>query len=125
MKLKGCYARLSKKQRAVITDMLKNGMTEYDAIEKNHVRPWNYRRWLLSGYFHYELNNRIEAELRQKLLAMLRTENGASARRACLELIALLKGDTDEKAESEEEPLDISDEKAGRILAILAENEKK
>jgi hypothetical protein len=128
MDAKRCYARLSKKQRAVIRDVLEHGMTEYGAMEKNHVRPCDYRRWLESGYFRSELDKRIEAELRQKLLAMMRTEKGAAARRACFELISLLKDKTateDVSAEGDDELLDISDEQANRMLAILAEDEKK
>jgi hypothetical protein len=119
---------LSKKQRAVIRDVLKKGMTEYEAIEKNHVRPCDYRRWLASGYFQREFDKRIEAALRQKLLAMMGTEKGAAARRACFELISLLKGkakNDEVNAEKEDELLDISNEKADRMLAILAEKEEK
>jgi hypothetical protein len=136
------HGYLSKRHRAVIKDMVKNGLAEYEALEKHEISAYEYRKWLKAGVFRRELDARVAATMQQsrlvmaqcmvqvicKLAEIIRTGKGETARKACLDLIALRKSElereTAEKAEGQEEPLNISDEKIGKMLDILAEDEK-
>jgi hypothetical protein len=141
MNFKRNRAHLGRKQRAVINDLL-NGLNKYESLEKNKVRPARYRQWLKNKLFRQELTARIDAQKRQgkflmlhcfpqaatKLAELIDSKKDETARKACIDVISLQKTHLDkesaEKDQSENQPLKISDEKAARMLAILAEDEK-
>jgi hypothetical protein len=145
MNFKPNRGHISSRQRAVIDDMLKNGLTEKEALEKHGITPIRYRRWLKGGLYMQEINTAIDAVMRQqkftiahclpdaaeKLTELLDTEKGETARKACLDIIALQKADatspiaqkdTDEQIQSK---YNLTQEKAAKIWAILAEKEPK
>ena len=133
---------LSNKQRAVLNDLLKNGLTEQEALEKHNITPRRYRKWLKNGLFEQEINARIDAAIRQSRLVMAHclpwaaqrlvqltvSEKDETARKACLDVISQhnddVAQDIAENPQPQNKPPQISDEKASRMLAILAEDEK-
>jgi hypothetical protein len=135
-------SHLSKTQKAVLEDLLQNGISEQEAMQKHNVSIYRYRKWLANGLFTHELNLRIESAMRQKMIAMARSlpqavaklvdltssQKDETARKACLDIMATqisnVPNQTDQTAATEDEPLTISDEKAARMLDILAEKEK-
>lgn len=142
MQMKRKYHRLGKRQRAVITDMFENGLTKSQALEKNKVPKWLFRKWQANDFFVEQSRERVREATQQSSLVVARifpqaakrlaeliiSEKDEIARKACLDLVSLRKADIEqeqtEKAEDEDEPLDISDEKASRMLAILAEDDE-
>ena len=143
MKTKRNYRRLGKKQLAVITDVCENALTEADALAKNHVTKWLYKKWLNNPAFTAELDARFEEALRrskcliahclplavQRLVQLIVSEKDETARKACLDLISLKLSDADlqnpqnPQQQNEKNIPQISDEKASKMLAILAEDD--
>ena len=142
MGMKRNRGHLSHKQRAVLDDLLKNGLTEQEALEKHNISTCRYRKWLENGLFEQEINARIDAAIRQSKLVMAHhrpwaaqrlvqltvSEKDETARKACLDVISLHNDDVvQDIAEAPQPPNElprISDEKASRMLAILAEDEE-
>ena len=93
--------RLSEKQKAVINDLFENRLTELEALEKHGIPKYRYRKWLRKGLFTQEINDRIEAAIRQsglvlshwlplaseRLAQLTISEKDETARKACLDLI--------------------------------------
>ncbi len=141
MKAKRNYHRLGKKQLALITDIFENALTEADALAKNHISKWLYKKWLDNPSFTAELDARFNEALRrskflivhclplavQRLVQLIVSEKDETARKACLDLISLQLSDAGLKNPQNSQPQNrlpqISDEKASRMLAILAEPE--
>jgi hypothetical protein len=135
---------LGNKQRAVINDMFKNGLAEHETLEKRNIRPCRYRKWLENGLFTQEINNRIEAAMRQSKLAMARwlplvaerlaqltiSEKDETARKACLDVISLHTPETEQKTTQNAQTVQAKEIKplppeiASKLLAALAEIEK-
>jgi hypothetical protein len=136
-------SHLSKTQKAVLEDLLQNGISEQDAMQKHNVSMYRYRKWLANGLFAHELNLRLESAMRQKMIAMARSlpkaaaklvnltssEKDETARKACLDIMAIqisnVPNQTHQTAATEDEPLTISDEKAARMLDILSQKDEK
>jgi len=146
MKTKRNYCRLGKKQLAVITDVCENALTEADALEKNRVTKWLYKKWLDNPAFTAELDARFEEALRrskfliahclplavQRLVQLIVSEKDETARKACLDLISFQSSrwltplsdaalQNSQNPQPQEELPKLSPEKASRMLAILAE----
>ena len=139
MKTKRNYRRLGKKQLAVITDVCENALTEADALEKNHVSKWLYKKWLENPSFTAELDARFDEAIRrskfliahclplavQCLVQLIVSEKDETARKACLDLISLQLSDAALQNSQNPQPQNrlpqISDEKASKLLAILTE----
>jgi hypothetical protein len=133
------HGHLGRKQKAVINDLL-NGINKYESLEKNKVRPHRYRQWLKNKLFRQELVSRIDAQKRQAKFVMVHfyphaaeilaklidSDKAETARKACSEIIALHAACTEEQTETQktQNQPKISDEKAARMLQILAEPEK-
>jgi hypothetical protein len=133
------HGHLGRKQKAVINDLL-NGVNKYESLEKNRISPSRYRLWLKNKLFRQELLARFDSQKRQGKFVMARciphaaeilaklidSDKPETARKACSEIIALHTQNAEEQTETEKmsnQPK-ISDEKAARMLAILAEPEK-
>jgi hypothetical protein len=140
MNLKRYRGHLSKKQRAVIEDMFKNGLSEHEVLEKYKIHPCRYRGWLENGLFTQEINDRIESAMRQSKLVMARwlplaaerltqltiSEKDETARKACLDVISLHTPETEQKTVQEVQAKELPTlppEKASKMLAILAEKD--
>jgi hypothetical protein len=133
------HGHLGRKQRAVINDLL-NGINKYNSLEKNKVKPYQFSKWLQSKLFRRELVARIDAQKRQakfvmvhfypkaadRLAKLIDSDKQETARKACSEIISLHAANEPEQNETDKMPNypKISDEKAARMLAILAEPEK-
>jgi hypothetical protein len=145
MNVKPKRGHISSRQRAVIDDILKNGLTERQALENHGVTRIRYRRWLKGGLYMQELNDAIDAAMRQqkftiahclpdaaeKLTELLDTEKGETARKACLDIIELQRSDiapritqkdTDDQTQNK---YNLTQEKAAKIWAILAQKNEK
>ena len=145
MNLKRNRGHLSGRQRAVIDDMLRNGLTEHDALEKHGITPIHHRRWLKGGLYMQEINAAIDAATRQrkftiahclpdaaeKLAELIGTEKGETARKACLDIIALQNADADRQPPQENNDdqirskYNLTEEKAAKIWAVLAQKDEK
>ena len=144
MKLKRDFGHIGRTQRAVIDDLLVHGLSERETLEKHKVSPSRYRRWLENGVFRRELDIGIESASRQakltaalslpkasaRLAELINSEKDETARKACLDIIKLQKTDEEAQAarkaeqdEDQNEFADMSDAKASKILAILAEDD--
>ena len=142
MKTKRDYHRLGKRQLAVITDIFENALTEADALAKNHVTKWLYKKWLDNPSFTAELDARFDEALRRskflvahclplavhRLVQLIVSEKDETARKACLDLVSLKLSDAGLKNPQNPQPQaelpPISQQKASRMLAILAEPEE-
>ena len=97
------FAHISKRQRAVIDDLLKNGLNEYEILEKYKISPSRYRKWLQNSVFIRELDAHALAAERQtrfalihcqpkavaKIIKLIGEEKGETARKACLNALEL------------------------------------
>jgi hypothetical protein len=145
MNIKPNRGHISAKQRAVIDDILKNGISESEALAKHSISLIKFRRWLKGRLFLYELNTAIDAAVRQTNLTMayrlplvaktltglIANQKGETIRKACLDIIELQKTSAclqlpketqDEQARSK---YNLTQEKAAKIWAVLAEKNEK
>ena len=141
MKTKRHCGHLSNKQRAVLNDLFQNGLTEHETLEKHNISPCRYRKWLENGLFSQEINDRIDAAIRQSKLVMARwlplaaerlaqltiSEKDETARKACLDVISLHTPGAEQKTVEEVKPKELPTlppEVASKLLAALVEIEK-
>jgi hypothetical protein len=142
----GKQKKLSRKQSAVLDDMLAGELDERDILEKHRVSQTAFNRWLGEDAFTAELNRRLQwlnlqSELiitRYKTLAAARlvhlteSEKPETARKACLDIINLpnrsdnpLKQPSNEPTASQPpEYNELSPETCSRLLAALAEQQQ-
>ena len=97
------FAHISKIQKAVIADLLKNGLNEYEILEKYKISPSRYKKWLQNQVFIRELDACALAAERQtrfalihcqpkavaKIIKLIGEEKGETARKACLDALEL------------------------------------
>ncbi len=141
MKTKRHCGHLSDKQRAVLNDLFQNGLTEHETLEKHNISTCRYRKWLENGLFTQEIDNRVEAAMRQSKLVMARwlplaaerlaqltiSEKDETARKACLDIISLHTPETEQKTVDEVKPKELPTlppEIASKLLAALVEIER-
>jgi hypothetical protein len=136
------FGHLSKTQQIFIEDMF-SGLGEYETLKKHNITQARYRKWLRNGLFAHEINLRIESAMRQGKLAMARclpkaakrltnltaSQKDETARKACLDVISLRHADieqeTEKKTQSDNQQFQLSQQKAAKIWAVLAEKEPK
>ncbi len=138
----GDEKRLSRKQLAVIDDLFACEFDERAILDKHKIKRSTYNRWLTDENFEAELVRRIKttrlmsevliakfsAIAAAKLVGLTESEKEETARKACLDIISLphpgdKKGLSEEINEGREEPPELSDETASRLLAALAEED--
>ena len=131
--------KLSKKQIAVIQDLLEADMDESQVIAKHNISTAIYRKWLADKTFAGELNFRIESAKRHsrliiaryapvaavKLVKLTECEKEETARKACLDIISLPAAE-DKLNQTETDPTcqpieTLSPETAGKLLEFLAD----
>jgi hypothetical protein len=143
MNLKSNRSHLGKVQRAVIKELLESQLPENEVLEKHKVTPWRYKKWLANGLFARLFNARLDARMRQGNLIMLRcfpqaaekfanligSQKEETSRKACVDIITLWKNDEADhlpaQKDSHDQTPQLSQEKAAKIWAILAENENQ
>ena len=131
---------LTKKQSAVIEDLFTSELEEPEILEKHHVRLREYERWLADEDFTGQIEQRIAHAHRQsriilarnatnaasKLVELTACEKEETARKACLDIIALHAGQMPRGRLSIRTRRAIpagaglTPEMAGRLLAALA-----
>jgi hypothetical protein len=143
----GELKKLSKRQSAVLDDMLAGELDEQAILEKHRVRQKTFNQWLDEDAFMAELNRRLQwlnlqSELiitryktlaAAKLVQLTDSENPETARKACLDIINLPKrADNPPKQPSDEpkessppEHHELSPETCSQLLAVLAEEKKE
>ena len=134
--------KLTKRQSAVIEDLFAGELEEQAVLEKHHVRRHEYERWLADERFTEQVELRIAHAHRQsrmvlaryaataaaKLVELTHCEKEETARKACLDIIALptTAGQNPRADEGPDEAPTVpaagglTPELAGRLLAALA-----
>lgn len=138
--------QLSKRQLAVIDDIFDGGLEEPEILKKHKLSRRLYDKWLADGAFNGHCDRRMAWEHRRSKLTLARNARSAAsrlvhltgsttpetARKACLDIISMRPADqraedavpgdaaADNNAES---PPELSPETAGRLLAVLAQEQ--
>ena len=130
---------LSKRQKTVLDEIFTGNQNQQDILDKYGITKTEFAQWLSRDSFSSALQGRINAEYltstvllaryapvaAARLIALTDSDKPETARRACLDIIAI--GSNDRKTELDKPDLQtknveaLSDETACRILAVLAE----
>jgi len=135
---------LSAKQLAVIEDLFE-GKQEQAILDKHKLSRKLYDKWLADDSFNRRLDSRIQWEYRKsafklarnapdavsELMNLTKSKQSETARKACLDIITMqaarlagtpaVPGDNPTPPDSPQ----LSSETAGKILAVLAEQQQK
>jgi hypothetical protein len=138
---------LRREQLEVIDDLFEAGLSEAEVADKHDVPLRTLWKWMEDERFALELGRRMVAARREreriisrygpfaaaKLVELMSSGSGETARKAALDVIGLPEkfakrpvGDVEDSGKDEEslpEIEDIDSETAGKILAILAEDQ--
>jgi hypothetical protein len=136
---------LTDKQRAVLDDFFSCEYNEEELSKKHHLKKGTLRRWLSKDLFFDGFERSVRyAQLRSaallanysqtaaaKLVELTGSKSAETARKACLDIIGFGVGKREEgktsvrSKEMEDDKLafnqQISEEKASRLLAVLAD----
>lgn len=136
---------LSRKQLAVIDDLFAGELDEHAVLTKHKVTEPLYNKWLAEERFSEALSRRISRAHRQsqlivaryaplaaaKLVQLTESDSQETARKACLDIISgpfpapQFTAGSDSGPASAEHPAELSPETASRLLATLAEEQRK
>jgi len=137
---------LSKRQLAVLEDLFAGELDEPEVLEKHGVHPHHFEQWFAEGSFRQQFERRIARAHREsrlilarcaplaaaKLVALTDCEKEETARKACLDIIALQSSTSPRTlpevptATPPKEGLPaLSPETASRLLAALAKEQPK
>jgi hypothetical protein len=132
---------VSKRQRMMLDDLFGGVSSEEEIIEKHKIRRRIYERWLADENFVTEFQRRLQNAYRQgelfiaryssvaavKLIELIESKNAETARKACIDIITLMrpKGAKTGPSEAEqknqvESPAELQPEVAGRLLAAIS-----
>lgn len=134
---------LTKRQCAVIEDLFTAKLDEVEVLEKHHISPALYSRWLADDRFIEQIERRI-AQARRcgrlvlaryasvaagKLVALTECKKEEVARKACLDIITLDRPTTRAATTTEEATetakTELPPETATQILAALAAGDER
>ena len=136
---------LSAKQLAVIEDLFEDKQ-EQEILKKHNLSRKLYNKWLADESFNSQLDRRAEWEYRKSafklarsardavsnLMKLTESEQGETARKACIDIITISAnrsaGTNATPGENPAPPLEsppLSPETAGKLLAVLAEQQQK
>jgi len=136
----------NKRQLAVLEDLFASELEEQEVLEKHHVSPSLFERWLADERFAEQFERRIAHAHRQsriilaqcapaaaaKLTQLTQSKNEETARKACLDIISLdTPADRQGSSDAAPDPAGsppvhtLSAETASRLLAALARNETR
>jgi len=136
---------LSAKQLAVIDDLFDGKLEEHLILDKHKLSRKLYDRWLADEAFNARLDWRIQWEYRKsafelarnapaavsELMKLTDSKQSETARKACLDIITMqaarLAGTPAVPVDNPTPPdsPQLSPENAGKILAVLAEQQQK
>lgn len=128
---------ITKKQREVIEDLLAGEASEQQVLEKHKVSQRLYEKWQTDEFFLRAFDARLQRQRRQsemiiaryatvaaaKLVELTESQNPETARKACLDIINLLRPNAELKSPDPaeaEQPADLPPELAGKLLEALA-----
>lgn len=130
---------LTKRQRDVLDDLFAGVSSEQEILEKHKVSKRLYDKWLAEANFASEFERRLQYARRQgelliaryssvaavKLIELTESKNPETARKACLDIITLLRPDSakpnaDTPPENADAPIELPPELASRLLSALA-----
>jgi hypothetical protein len=132
--------KITKKQRAVIEDLFEGEADEQQVLDGHKVSRRLYEKWQTDEFFLRAFDARLQRQRRQsemiiaryatvaaaKLVELTESQNPETARKACLDIINLLRPNTElispDPADAEQLP-ELSPELAGKLLAVLAVSE--
>jgi hypothetical protein len=95
--------KLIRRQAAVIEDLFAGELKEPEVLQKHHVSPSLFERWLSDERFTEQLERRIAHAYRQsrmilashapaaatRLMQLMQSQSQETARKACLDILAL------------------------------------
>jgi hypothetical protein len=137
--------RLSKRQLAVIDDLFGGELDEQAVLQKHKVNRNVYNGWLADELFTSEFDRRIMSAHRQsaaliakytplaaaKLVQLTGSEKVETARKACVDIISLpalldkrINQPGDSQTDESQTIRQITEQKASRLLAALAQAEQ-
>ena len=129
--------QLTKKQLAVIDDLLKGQLDEQAVLALHKISSKIWRNWFSDEIFLAEISFRLDALKRQsryiivryapiaaaKLVQLTESEKDETSRKACLDVIMLQSNDKNIESAETAEAEQLTGDQASRILAALAEVE--
>jgi hypothetical protein len=136
----------NKRQLAVLEDLFAGKLDEQEVLQKHHVSPSLFERWLGDERFAEQFERRIARAHRRsrmilaryaptaanKLVELTESENQETARKACLDIISLpAPADRQESPDVTPDPAGspsahtLSPETASRLLAALTRDEPR
>lgn len=135
--------KLNKKQLSVLDDLFGSDLGENQILEKHSVSRYQLNKWQIDEAYIIEFDKRIEQLNRSsrlliakystlaaaKLIALTESENQETARKACLDIIGLLKNEN-QKTQSESRQAEICPQTqiepalAEKLLKTLAEQKQ-
>ena len=133
--------QLTKKQLDVIEDLFAGELDEQAILDKYKLSRKIYNQWRNDDSFAEQFEKRITDSYRQsdvliaryapvaaaKLIQLTESDKPETARKACLDIISMpiltanRKAQPSEEPQSADTPLSLNAETAGRLLAVLAE----
>jgi len=138
--------QLTKRQLAVIEDLFSGELDEQAVLDKHKVSKKLYNKWQSDVNFIEHFDGRIAAAYRQssaliasyaplaaaRLIRLTESDKPDVARRACLDIISMPRTISDSrlpidelKSEAENRKSKISQQTAGKLLAVLAEEKSE
>jgi len=142
--------RLTQRQSAVLSDLFNSELEEEEVLKRHKLRWSTYDRWLMDAVFLERFKQHLNGARRRSELLMARytclaaaklvelttSGKGETARKACIAIMTLPSKFSEdvEQAETNDknaekiiaaaEPAELSPERASRMLAALAEEER-
>lgn len=130
---------VTKRQRAVIEDLFAGEASERQVLDRHKVSRRMYEKWQADEGFLREFELRLQSQRRQsemiiaryatvaaaKLVQLTESQNAETARKACLDIINLLRPNAEPKPgeQTEDESAELPPELASRLLKVLAEGQ--
>jgi hypothetical protein len=134
---------ITKKQRAVLDDLFAGLDNEQQVLDRHKVSQKVYEKWQTDEVFLREFDLRLKRQRRQsdliiaryatfaaaKLVQLTESANQETARKACLDIITLLRPpqkqpDSPNDDDSANSPPELAPELAGRLLTALAASDE-
>jgi hypothetical protein len=134
---------ITKKQRAVIEDLFASEANEQQVLDKHKVSQKIYQKWQTDEFFLREFELRLKQERRQsdliiaryatfaaaKLVQLTESANQETARKACLDIITLLRPPQKQPVSPDDDdsanpPPELAPELASRLLTALAASDE-
>jgi hypothetical protein len=130
--------RLTKKQLAVIDDLIAGELEQKQILKKHETRPTTFKKWLAAPAFKDELERRTEwlthrSELilasyksvaAGRLVELTQSQNQETARKACLDILnrtcSAADGSAKTQVSADESEKSLPADTASKLLAVLA-----